>query len=92
MMVYYSKEASNHWFISVSIEHSYISQGEAEEGGGLYVNHVASGDEPCPVQCGTGKPQHTLHITDIHLVYNIAQNKGGGIFIWDDSAWCLQSH
>ena len=65
MMVYYSKEDSNHWFISVSIEHSYISQ---VEGGGLNVSHIASGDEPGPSQCGTGEPQHTLHITDVHFV------------------------
>ena len=87
MMVYCSKEASIHWFISVSIEHSYISQGEAEEGGGLYVSHIASGDEPGPVQCGTGKPQRTLHITDVHFVKNTAYN-GGGIFILDDSGVC----
>ena len=87
MMISYNKEASNDWFISVSIQHCYIFQGEAVEGGGLYVSHIASGDEPGPFQCGTGKPQRTLHITNVHFVKNTAYN-GGGIFILDDSGVC----
>ena len=81
MMIYYSNGICN-----LSIEHCYMTQGEAENGGGLYVQDSTTTDEPC--QCGTGEPQHTLHITDVHFVNNTAHNKGGSIHIWDDSSVC----
>ena len=76
MFIYFSKEARN--LISVTIEHCYITQGEAWRGGGLYVEDITT------TQCVTGEPQHTLHITDVHFVNNTATTRGGGIYILDD--------
>ena len=85
--IYYdSKGPCN--LISVSIEHCYITQGEALNGGGLYVGQITTGDEP--YQCDTGEPQHTLHITDIHFVNNTAHFGGGNIYVFDDNSVCNQ--
>ena len=86
MLIYHSKGPCN--LISVSIEHCYITQGEAQAGGGLYVGQITTGDEP--YQCDTGEPQHTLHITDVHFVDNAAAHTGGNIYIWDNSSVCNQ--
>ena len=84
MILYYTKGSCN--LISVRIEHSYITQGEALYGGGLYVVDITTSDEL--YQCGTGEPQHALHITDVHFVNNTAHYGGGNIFILDDSSVC----
>ena len=80
MVIYYSKEAHN--LVSVTIEHCYITQGQAQKGGGLYVGDKTE----VPYQCSSGELQHTLHITDVQFVNNTARNNGGGVYILDGSS------
>ena len=87
LISYDSNGACNH-IVSVSIDHCYITQGEALSGGGLYVGYVTTGAEPH--KCDTGVLQHTIHITDVHFVNNTAHSGGGSIYIWDSSSVCSQ--
>ena len=82
MVIYYSNRGACN-LVSVTIEHCYITQGEALNGGGLYVEDVATGAEP--YQCGAGEPQYTLHITDVHFINNTAGQTGGDVHISDVS-------
>ena len=84
MMIYNdNKVACNFVSVTINIEHSYITQGEAQNGGGLYIEDIAAGAEP--YQCGAGEPLHTLHVRDVHFINNTAHGTGGSIFILDDS-------
>ena len=80
ILSYDRKGASTH---IISVEHCDITRGQAVRGGGVYYVQYKSGDESH--QCGTGEPQHTLHISDVHFVNNTAHNQGGGISISDRS-------
>ena len=71
--------------ISVSIKSCYIIQGQAPNGGGLYIE---TDDEPH--QCGTAESQYSIHITDVHFVNNTAGNWGGSVYISDNSSDCRQ--
>ena len=81
MMISYNRKGGCN-LVSVSIEHCYITQGQALYGGGG-LGGKFTGDET--YQCGTGEPQHIVHITDVHFVNNTA-TRGGSIYIVDVSS------